>query len=66
MKCGNVIFDSEKDDWKYQTSVFDEKIDEWLPNMFKNAERVSLSGVGEALASKHTRNVMKKIVNLNF
>lgn len=45
-------------------SVFDNKIDEWLPDVFKNAERVSLSGVGEALASKHTRNVMKKIANL--
>jgi len=42
-------------------SKFDEKIDDWLPEVFKNAERVSLSGVGEALASKHTRNVMQKI-----
>jgi len=45
-------------------SEFDDSIDSWLPNLLKNAERVLLSAVGEALASKHTRNVMKKIASL--
>lgn len=49
---------------KQDLSQFEEKINDWLPDVFKNAERVSLSGVGEALASTHTRNVMKKIVQI--
>lgn len=49
---------------KQDLSPFEDNMDSWIPEVFKNAERVSLSGVGEALASMHTRNVMKKIVSL--
>lgn len=45
-------------------SAFEKNMDRWIPDVFKNAERVSLSGVGEALASKHTRKLMSKIVEL--
>ncbi len=45
-------------------SQFDKNMDSWIPEVFKNAERVSLSGVGEALASMHTRNLMSKIAKL--
>lgn len=47
----------------YNLSEFDKTMDNWIPEVFKNAERVSLSGVGEALASPHTRNVMKKLIS---
>lgn len=43
---------------------FDSTMKDWLPEVFKNAQRVSLSGVGEALASPHTRKVMSKIAKL--
>lgn len=49
---------------KQDLSEFDRTMDKWAPEVFKNAERVSLSGVGEALASTHTRNVMTKIAKL--
>ncbi len=49
---------------KQDLSEFDRTMDKWTPEVFKNAERVSLSGVGEALASTHTRNVMTKIAKL--
>ncbi len=49
---------------KQDLTKFDETIDNWLPEVFKNAQRVSLSGVGEALASPHTRKLMSKIAKL--
>lgn len=49
---------------KQDLSLFENKMDDIIPNVFKNAERVSLSGVGEALASLHTRNLMRKIAKL--
>ena len=49
---------------KQDLSIFDSTMDRWVPDVFNNAERVSLSGVGEAFASRHTRNVIKKIVKL--
>lgn len=49
---------------KQDLSSFENKMDDIIPNVFKNAERVSLSGVGEALASLHTRNLMRKIAKL--
>ncbi len=49
---------------KQDLTEFDKTIDNWLPEVFKNAQRVSLSGVGEALASLHTRKLMSKIAKL--
>ena len=44
--------------------MFDNTIDNWMGEVFKNAQRVSLSGIGEALASEHTRKLMTKIAKL--
>lgn len=52
-------------DKRTNTSKFDEKIDEWLPNIAKNTKVISLNGYGEALASKHSKKVIKKCVEIN-
>ena len=46
---------------KQDLTYFNENMDNIITNMLKNAENVVLSGVGEALASAHSRKLIKKI-----
>ena len=46
-------------------SKFDETMENWLPDIAKNAKIISLNGFGEALASKHSRKLMKRCVEIN-
>lgn len=46
---------------KQDLSYFDEHMDEIIENMLPNAKNVVLSGVGECLASPHSRKLIKKI-----
>lgn len=46
---------------KQDLSYFDEHMDEIISNMLENAENVVLSGVGEAIASPHSRKLIKRI-----
>ncbi len=49
---------------KQDLSYFDEHMDEIISNMLENAENVVLSGVGEAIASPHSRKLIKRISEL--
>lgn len=46
---------------KQDLSYFDENMDDIIENMLENAKNVVLSGVGECLASPHSRKLIKKI-----